>query len=590
MPTTIEVTSHAIRLCREQRGKLVGIETYPIAPGTDPLDAIGSAPLPKGLGKVTVVMHHPDLLLRTMVQPPCPPERLDRIVRFELDAGRGDDAEPVTISWHLVKSGGSDMKVLALVAKQSFLTRLKRSLAVHEGRLGGLTHPGIGLFHAWKRQVGESTEDAAILDVGRESIHIVLIKAGELLLLRTQAPGMSQLAKQIAEAQGTAEADAEKLMQKLGAGSPASLLDLIKRTAQSTAALVGNNARFAKAQLQLDQFEPKAYYVTGAGAQVHGFLAALGERAGVPVRMLNPFAGMLTSVPVADLDRLAALPSPWGPALGAMVTDHPELDALSDERARRAVFWRTDGALRLACAIALALVLLAGLRQQIAISSVDGAVAALSGESDAGLVPKAKKAEAEISELTTAMAADRAAVAFLDSERRAGRIAIELLTAISEQQNGETCPVVLRDYRISRLGSALVVDIEGFAETAPQKTTAEVLHDFERQLVRAYPPIASIQEQAKPISRDHQEFGYQLVLPDQPQRVVEQSDYTAGAVKGLRLVIAVDPACHPRGAAQVALLRAREAQTEAKISVTSTDGRPLGDFTWTERAGLVAAK
>jgi hypothetical protein len=359
MATTIEISSHAIRLCRESRGTLVGIESYPVTPGADPVDAVSAAPLPKGLGKVVVVLNHPDLLLRTMVQPSCPLERLDRIVRFELESGRGDDAEPVAIAWHLVKSGGSDMRVLGLVAKQAFLARMKKALAVHDCRLAGLVHPGIGLFQAWRRQVGESNEDTAIADIGGQSVHIVLIKGGELLMLRTQTPGMVQLAKQIAEAQGMPESEAEKLMQHLGAGSPSSMHELINRSAHAITGLVSNNARFAKAQFQLEDFDPKVLYITGAGAQVHGFLAALAERSGVPCRMINPFAGMPSTVPAADLDRLAALPSPWVPAIGASLSEHHELDALSDERARRTAFWRSEGALRLACAAALVLVLLA---------------------------------------------------------------------------------------------------------------------------------------------------------------------------------------------------------------------------------------
>lgn len=591
MPTTLEVTSNAIRLCRESRGKLVGLESYPVAPGSDPLDTLAAAPLPKGLGKVVVIMHHADLLLRTMIQPPCPPERLDRIVRFELESDHADQAEPVALAWHVVKTGGDgDMRVLALVAKQSFITRLKQSLAAHEARLGGLIHPGIGLFHAWKRQLGSATEDAALIDVGGNAVHVVLIKGGELLMLRSQGPGMNQLAKQIAEVQGIPEPEAEKLMCKLSSGSPAIMHERIARTAQIIAGLVSNNVRFANAQLQLSQFEPRALYVTGAGAQVHGFMAALAQHIGMPTRIINPFAGLLSSVPIADLDRLSGLPSPWAPALGAMLRERHELDALSDERAHRTMFWRTDGALRLACAAALALVVLAGARQQFALSSTTTVIAELSGVQGNGLVPKARQAENELQALGETLASDRAAVAFLDHERRPGRIAIELLAAIAEQQNGETCPVVLRDYRLSRQSDALVVDLEGFAETAPQKTTADVLHTFERQLVRAYTPIASLIELPKPITREHQEFAYRLVLPDQPSAVLEQSDYSVGTTKGLKLTVAVEPSCDPRGAAQVALLRALETQSEARISIVSPDGKALGTFAWNERTGLDRAK
>jgi hypothetical protein len=244
--TTIEVTNSAIRLCREQRGKLVAIESHPVAHGADPLDALAAAPLPKPLGRTTVVLQHADMLLRTMLQPPCPPERLDRIVRFELQNARGEESDPIAISWHLVKGGGGgDMRVLALVTKQALLDRVKRALAPHEGKLGGLVHPTVALFHAWKRQTGESSGDTMLVDIGGKQIHLVLVRDGELLMVRSQGPGMEQLAKQISEAQGLPEPEAEKLMTKLGKGSPEALHELIRRQAQTVAGLITNNIRFA---------------------------------------------------------------------------------------------------------------------------------------------------------------------------------------------------------------------------------------------------------------------------------------------------------------------------------------------------------
>ena len=591
--TTIEVTSSAIRLCREQRGKLIAIESHPVAEGMDPLDALAAAPLPRPLGRTTVVLQHQDMLLRTMLQPPCPPERLDRLVRFELQSARGEDTDPVAIAWHLVKGGGGgDMRVLALVTKQALIERVKKALARHEGRLDGLIHPGVALFHAWRRQVGDAGGDAVLVDLGGKQVHLALIREGELLMVRSQGPGMEQLAKQIAEAQGMPEPEATKLMTKLGKGSPEALHELIRRQAQATAGLIANNIRFTKAQLQLDQFEPKQVHLAGAGAQVYGFVEALRERLQLPTRILNPFAGVLSTLDAATLDRQAALPSPWTVTLGAALGAGSglELDAVSDEKARKATFWRTDGALRIAIAIAATLVILAGLRQSLALFSANGAVATLDDAGN-GLVPKARAIQVEIDQLRDATALARGQLAFLDGERRSGRIAVELLAAIAEQQSPETCPVVLREYRLTRQPGAVLIDLEGFAETAPGKSTADVLRGFERQLVRAYEPIGSLVAQSPKIRPDKLEFHYKVAIPDQPLRVLAKTSTPAGKLKQLTLTVAADDGLDPRGVAGVALDRALTGEDSARIIVVGlADGKVLAEFSWSPRQGFEKTK
>jgi len=46
MLTTIEITSRAIRLCRERDRRIVSLETYPVPPSSDPLQNLAKAPLP----------------------------------------------------------------------------------------------------------------------------------------------------------------------------------------------------------------------------------------------------------------------------------------------------------------------------------------------------------------------------------------------------------------------------------------------------------------------------------------------------------------------------------------------------------------
>ncbi len=580
MSTCIEVTSSAIRLCRETRGRLTTLETYPVAAGSDPLETLAAAPLPKPLGKVAVLLNHPDVMLKTMLQPPCPLERLDRIVRFELQGMAGTDGEPVVIAWHLVKAGGAgDMRVLAVIAKRSLITRLKRALAPHEGKLGALTHPAVGLFHAVKRQAPELAEDCIAIDVGGAHLHLALIQAGELLLPRTVTPGMDQLVAHIVENQGLPAHEAQKLVARLGKGAPDEHHEMIRRQAQSVAGLVSTTVRFAKAQLQLDRYEPTAIYVAGAGAQVHGFVDALRERMQLPVRVLNPFAGATSGLPAEAMDRLSALPSAWTPVVGASVPEQLELDVMTEERDARAAFWRSEGAVRVACAVAALLLVLAGLRQSLALGDVHNALERLEGDGRSGYVPAAKGIAEDMQQQLAASGAARQRLALLDAERRPGRIAVELLAAIAEQQDGQTCPVVLRQYRVSRQAGQVVVELEGFAETAASRSTADVLRAFERQLVRAYEPITWLAALPKPIARDNQEFHYRIGIADRPV-AIEQASYPVAGGKGLRLTVAANDGADPLALAKVAIDRYQTGESEAKVTVGANE------FLWSEKTGI----
>src|SRR4051812_2721643 len=141
----IEISGSAIRLVRERERRLLGIDSWPVPPGADPLLALAAAPLPSPLGKVAVILHHDDLLLRTLIQPAAAPERLDKLVRFELSSMGPEGGDPFTVSWHPVNVGfpDGDMRVLALLAKQRLIDRLRQGLGAHGGKIGALLPPGL---------------------------------------------------------------------------------------------------------------------------------------------------------------------------------------------------------------------------------------------------------------------------------------------------------------------------------------------------------------------------------------------------------------------------------------------------------------
>ena len=513
MPTTIEVTATTIRLCVHEENRIVALDSWPVPTGADPLSALAAAPLPEGLGKVRVLLHHDDLLTRTLVQPACPLERLDKLVRFELGnltAPGSDDAPPSAVSWHLVPVSGADgdMRVLAQVTRLRLIDRVRQALAAKGAKLSALGHPAIGLFHAFKAQTPEHTGAACLVDVGGSHVHLVLVKDGALVFLRTHTPGMDELVRQVAAKRGIAEEDAATLVRKIGAGSPDDLKDLIAAQAGAISAAITANVRFCRTQLKLTDLEPTQIYVAGAGALGHGFVAGLAERSRLAVRLLNPFAGQLTRLPTELSDRLSGLPSPWCPVIGGAWAPAWELDALADERKARQKYWRTEGALKAAAVAAVLLTGLGVVRVEAAHAGVRAQLEELSST-----VPAAQKQATQLAETRNKQQEGAAQLQWLDGERRPGRIVTELLACVGKLQDPATCPVVLTGWQLARQGNGVVVELTGSATSAKVSADA-ALRAFADGLKRGYPAISGIEELPTTIDKDRLSFRYRLSIPD----------------------------------------------------------------------------
>jgi Tfp pilus assembly PilM family ATPase len=563
MPTTIELTTHAIRLCREERGRLSAVEEYPIAEGQDALQALAEAALPAPLGRVRVALHGPDMLIRTMVQPACPPDRLDRIVRFEL-ANTGD-REEVTASWHLVRAMGSgDMRLLTMMAKRSLIAEVRQALKAHGGTLIGLTTPALGLFHSYRAMQIEEEGASILLDLGGASTHLALVQDGELVFLRSQSPGAEDLVAQVADVRRISTAAALDLLLRIRHAAPSDIQEAVRGAAAQIATLINANIKFAKAQLRIDSIEPKTVWVAGGGAQLPGLCAALGERLGMLVRPINPFIGLTPAFAPERMDELAILPSPWATTLGVARAPSLELDALSEERQGRERYWRTEGVLRLAAAICVLLVIAAGVRQSLAIATSAAAVAVLEGDDGKGLVPRAEAQRTNLDRIMAVKVAAAHQLAWLDGQSRPGRIAAELLNAIAAQEDPVTCQVLLQSFRVQRAHGQVVVAIEGFAQSSGTHTTDNVLHTFERGLVRRYPAIAWLQQTPMPIDSTKQQFHYLLGITDTPTEVVARSVAGDGTLQ-LRVRPAV--AADPEAVARVAAIQARDTQPRVEVTV-----------------------
>lgn len=482
MSISLEVTSHCLRLCRYEDRKIVALEEYPHTEGGDAVAALETATLPPGLGAVRLVIAHADILLRPMVQPACPHEQLARVVSFEISTMMGEGVDAIA-AWRVAALGGEEQRILVQFVKRDFLQRIEKVLKKHGMTLASLIHPAVATWHSWQQQNTESSDqDAVLIDVGGQAMHVGLLHHGELILFRTQQSGQEDLVSAIAENRGVDASAARQILCRLGPQAPEDLLALVKRSASTTATAVTAALRFAQAQLKLTAYKPERIYLAGAGARGPAFIQALEERVKMKTCVINPFASITAGVGDV-LSKYAQLPSPWVNVVGASVVVTPALDVCQTMQDQKRQWWKTQGILRVAAIFAIVVA-----AATIAMGYVDRSrhneVLTLLKTS----VPPAQAQEMELRKSLASIDSERQQMEFFARQTFVPRLAQESLDAVSRSIHPQTQRVILGALAVKQVGlDTASVSLHGKAEPGNGRPADKVLESFKDSMLKAYP-------------------------------------------------------------------------------------------------------
>ena len=426
------------------------------------------------------------------------------------------------LSWYIPGIGGTsgDMRVLAQLCKKSLVDRLNEALATHGGKLAALVDPAVALHHL-VQQLGLPTPGGTVvLDCGRAQVRMAFLLDGELIFFRCHRPGMDELITGVAELRGLDQDNAEKLLRKLGKNPPEDIKDLIRRHAIGIASAVASNLRFARTQLKMNDIKLDRCLITGRAGRVPGLIEAIAERTQVPATIINPFAGRMSTLPTERMDAYAQLPSTWAAVIGLASAPTVVLDVLDQVRQERVAYWSTTGALRAGVLAAAVLFLLAIGMQFVRMQVSGSAIAQLQGESDDGLVPVAKQAQAELDKAIAVKQDIAGRLRWIDNERLPGRVAVEFLNAIAQLQDPKAMPVYLQGYRLSRpdaVPGSMRIELSGFAEAGTgQRSPHQVIGEFKAALQKAYPLVVGIEDLPQAPGATSQPFKWVITLTQRP--------------------------------------------------------------------------
>ncbi len=526
MISTIEIGARFIRFCLVQQDRITALEEWPVPEDSDPIDSLAIMPFPAGVGKVRVVTHHQDMLLSTMIQPPCPPERLERIIHFEMNSTLGESATDCEFTWHVTKTGSLDeMRVLVLSVKKDLLQRITTALKPHNIKLASLIDPCLALFHAYKNiastvptnldqdESEASPENAILLDCRSDAIHSAIILDGELCYYRSNKPGFDDLIEAISQLRNIDRDSTVQLLTKLRTDLPDDLKNLISRQAASISTTITNTVRFTQAQLHMPNFSIDRIHLAGSAGQISSLDSLLHDRARKPVTFINPFISCPMSLPMSWMDEHALLPNSWTTAIGGALLEQPELDGMSSTVLKKNQFWLTKGLLRASIVAAAIIILITTLAQTTTHSHLSNRYTLLEGTNQSGLVPIAQTAHADLERMKNNKMLLAQHMTSLRHIRRTDHIAREFLSLVATLQDPETCPITLDSFAVNRTTEGNIeIHLVGFAKLVGSQRSADILNNFENELKTRYPAISSLHSISMPPDPTRHAFGYRISI------------------------------------------------------------------------------
>ncbi|TVR15957.1 MAG: hypothetical protein EA401_02095 [Planctomycetota bacterium] len=518
MTTAIELSASSIRICQLRENVLTHLESYPIPRDSDPIVALQQAPLPQPLGPVRILLHHPDMLQQSIIQPPAPQDRLDRIIRFELMA-IVPDMSSVLCSWQVAPVGGEgDLRILVNLAKRNLVEQLRAALKNHGGQLVALSLPACGMYQMWKSAYPSSLHtDEVLVDIGDTQSHVAIVRNGELIFIRTHKAGTNDIIDGIASLRNISYEDAIKLANRLTNQAPDDIQQLIRNNASGLASGITSVLRFASAQLKIAPITPQRVCIAGIGGRFPGLRQTLQDRLKCTTTLINPFTDLTTQIPLENIDLEAELPSPWTAVLGGARNTSIPLDTLQQLRQERMEFWGSHGALRAAAVTAVVIMILAFSRQFIAAHNAEGRQHTLANSSD-GLVTIAEAQMQSLQNTADSIETERQRTQFLYDQLAPAKVAQEVLNGIASLNDPKTQRVQLTSYQLYRSENQLRMIIEGAAEESSGRRFGEVLDNYRQQLRDAYPLIIGISDLGSSIDDNNRmRFQWELRIAHVPQ-------------------------------------------------------------------------
>lgn len=428
-----------------------------------------------------------DAIIRYAHLPPMPPWRLALVMRYDISDVEEKTGAPLSADWKVVGAGDeAGSLVLVAMAKDERVTEWVEAFAGANLEPGSASPRPVAVGDAF-RFLGDNAAEGTtlVLDIGRTSTEIAIVKNGDLIFARSVNQGGQVLTDRIAKHFGIDADEAEKC--KLDGHGPKGegLSAILEPAFEQLAKVARASLDFSRTQLKLPKLTIDRVAVTGGSSRQEGLVEAIAEALEVPGSAFDPLAGIDTT-PTAERDRAEAkehgveAAAACGLALARLMPTAVALDLLPNAVKKRRE-WRHRTIFLYASGAALLLYLL-----------VAGAFAVSRNSGEKARAAGLKKAKATVEERVAAKDAlatentNRAKnLAALAARVKPSYHASSLLAALARElpPRGAISELELAREKDTGPGGPFRFEIKGTVDNA-QKDALEVLKTFETNLLR----------------------------------------------------------------------------------------------------------
>jgi len=460
-------------------------------------------------GAVALGVSGRDAITRYSRVPDVPDWRLKLMMRYEIEDVATKVGEPLAAGWTILSSDrmpGDEQTILVALAKERPLGEILDALEAAGIRVALTTPIAMGLLWAYRAfGEGQPGETVLLVDLGAESVDLVLVRGSELAFARSASFGGRQFTEAVASALRLNREQAEALKVArggVGAGGQGPIDDALRGVAGQFAAVLRSTIQFAKVQLGGQPLAVDRIELAGGGARLGGLPRYLADNLGIPCKLFDPISRMpRAGLPAAAEEIISRAPGTLAPALGlAIAASHPAsaiLDLTPAAQRKRRVF-RARTIPLAAAGVMLAILLVLG-----AVSSLIGSAGARSHQAAVRSALRDLQAKkGEHAQILEESARVRARIDALLEEVMPTEFTSYLLAILGRSEVPE---VAIRNVAFRRTDAAdgdgirpsFAWAIEGLADDANRRAV-EHIDELRRELA-AQPRVAEVRLEAPPV-------------------------------------------------------------------------------------------
>ncbi|MCM2281628.1 MAG: pilus assembly protein PilM [Bdellovibrionaceae bacterium] len=231
-------------------------------------------------------------------------------IKWEAEQYIPFDVNEISLEHHILKSmrsGGENMDVLLVAAKQEFVFRYLETVEASGLKCSCIDVAGFALANCFEFNYGITGEITALLNIGAGVTNFVVVDRGEIIFSRDVAVGGHTYTSDINKSMGVsiAEAEALKISASMGQEVPEEVNSVIASTNDSVVDELRNSFEFFSATTGGASIQK--FYVTGGSIYVPGLVEAVSKATGIPFEVMDPFLKVDTNHRAIPPDYLAQI-------------------------------------------------------------------------------------------------------------------------------------------------------------------------------------------------------------------------------------------------------------------------------------------